>query len=137
MAKGTGSLITLDDLMIHLLRVQVGFVPLVIALYILNMEELLIHFLKMLISYSFSYVFMREFTPYLNRILISSLSQKPNIKFIEYILQLLFSLLTFLVIELTIDKSIYILFILIILIILCGYMIHSIFGNEASPGSKK
>jgi hypothetical protein len=129
--EGITSQRTLDDLTLHLLRVQIGFAPLVIILYFLNLDELLIHLFKMLISYSFSFAFMKEFSPYLQKILISHLPQNP-MKLNEYILSLLFSLLTFLVVELTIDKNFYILFILILLILLCGYVIHSIL-DKASP----
>ncbi len=121
---------------LYLVKFQIALFPLEILLYVLNLHDLLTRLLEMQSSYSFSYAFMREFTPYLERILINRLPQNPNIKLTEYMLALLFALITFLIVHLTINENIYVLFILIVLIIFCGYIISLVFNKEAAPGKK-
>jgi hypothetical protein len=122
---------------LYLIKFQIAFIPLEILLYVLIFHDLLTRLLEMQISYSFSYAFMREFSPYLQRILICRLPPNPHLKITEYMLSLLFALITFLIVHLTVNENIYALFILIVLIIFCGYIISLVFKKEALPRKKQ
>lgn len=126
-----------DHRITNLLKVQASFIPLFIALHIFNLIELKLLCFKMLVSYSFSVALMGEFAKYLEPILISRLRKHSDLKgLIEYVVSLICALITFLIIHL-LDKEIYILFILIILIIMFGYVLHLIFKYEEPPKNKK
>lgn len=123
-----------DERIKNLLKVQSCLIPLCLILYFLNLNDILILVFKMVVSYSFSVIFMLEFEKYLDNI---DSRFNPDIKGLEYILSILFALIIFLIIELIIDKNEFIFTIIIILIVLCGYVINLFFRSEKKSKSIK
>lgn len=112
------------ELLITQLGLNLCLIPLITILYVLNYPSLLEHLLQVLISISISICIIKiEFDGYI----------KEFHRFNQYILAMLFSLITFLMIELLIEKNNYVFCILIILIVLCGYVISRIFVFDNSP----
>lgn len=121
-----------DQMIRDLLKIQfilnLSLIPLIAELYVLNLFNLLEHLFKLIISVSISIAIIKvEFDRHISEFH----------RFNQYILAMIFALITFLIIELLMEKNNQIFFILIILIILCWYVIHWIFTNETSPRDNK
>ena len=116
------------ELIIIQFSLNFSLAPLLFELYFLNLIDLLEHLLKLLVSISISISIIKiEFDKYISEFH----------RFNQYILAMLFALITFLIIELIIEKNSHIFYILIILIILSGYVIHWILMTENSPSNNK